>query len=291
MYLLVRALFAVSSLFSLNALRRAGMALGTFYYHLSPSRRRVAEKNAEIIGVKDPKAVAKSSFRHSFATFAESMYSHRITAEQAKDIEVEYISGASINTSKGYFLITAHMGCWELAAIYFTILFNTKCGVIGRKMKNSRINDFLVRQRENENLIHIGHRQVAEMVPELLENGINVGSLLDHSAVQKDSIFVPFFGQKTTFIKGIPMLAVRRNVDIQPVFLIRTEKSYKMIIYPRISPDMSLKPKERIYDTARRVNEVYEDIIRKYPDQWYLLHKRFKKIMNDEGKVTDTFYR
>ena len=291
MYPLARLLFALSSLLSFKALRRTGMALGTFYYHASPSRRKVAEKNAEVIGVKDPKAVAKSSFRHSFATFAESMYSHRINPDMADEIEVEYVDGASINTAKSYFLISGHIGCWELSAIFFTILFDTKCGVIGRKMKDSRINDFLVRQRENDRLIHIGHRYVAEMVPELLEKGINVGSLLDHSAIQKDSIFVPFFGLNTTFIKGIPMLSVRRNTDIQPVFLIRTEKLYKMIIYPRISPDMSLKPKERIYDVARRVNGVYEDIIRKYPDQWYLLHKRFKKIMDENGNVTDTFYR
>jgi KDO2-lipid IV(A) lauroyltransferase len=291
MYPLIRLLFALSSLLSFTALRRVGMALGTLYYYVSPSRRKVAEKNAEVIGARAPKAVAKSSFRHSFATFAESMYSHRMTPEMVEKIEIENLSGAPVDTSKSYFMITAHIGCWELAAVAFTMIFDTKCAVIGRKMKNGKINEFLIKQRENDRLIHISHRNVAERVPECLENGISVGSLLDHSAVQKDSIFIPFFGKNTTFIKGIPTLSVRRNVDILPVFMVRTDRLYKMIIYPAISPDMSLKPKERIYDVARRVNEVYEDIIRKYPDQWYLLHKRFKKQMDEKGEVTDTFYR
>ncbi|WP_277656795.1 lysophospholipid acyltransferase family protein [Seleniivibrio woodruffii] len=291
MYLIVRALYAISGLFSFQTLRRTGMVLGTLYYHASPSRRRVAEKNAELIGVSDPKSVAKNSFRHSFATFAEALYSHRLDREFAKNIEIENLAGDSLSDAKGDFLITAHIGCWELAAVAFTEIFDRKVAVIGRKMKDAKVNEFLVAQRETDKVLHISHRSVAEKVPECLDSGISVGALLDHSAVQKDSIFVPFFGHNTTFIKGIPMLTVRKEVRIIPAFLIRTEKTYKLVVYPAIEPDKSLKPKERIYDIARRVNMVYEEIIRRYPDQWYLLHKRFKKIMHPDGTVTDTFYK
>jgi KDO2-lipid IV(A) lauroyltransferase len=55
-------------------------------------------------------------------------------------------------------------------------------------------------------------------------------------------------------------------------------------------PDHSLRPKERIYDIALRINKAFEEVIRENPEQWYLLHKRFKKTEDENGKVSRSFY-
>jgi KDO2-lipid IV(A) lauroyltransferase len=123
-----------------------------------------------------------------------------------------------------------------------------------------------------------------------MDRGEAVGVLLDHSSMPKDSMTVPFFGLETTFIKGIPLLSVRRDYPILPAFILRENGKYKLITYPLIYPDKSLKPKERAYDIALKINRLYEEMIRQYPDQWYLIHKRFKRVADENGKLRKGIY-
>jgi len=233
--------------------------------------------------------VVKSSFRHSFATYAESLYSHRIDEKFLESIELE--NPHNVVVDRAVFIVSGHIGCWELAPNAIVHKMNTKGAIIGRRLKNDKLDAFITQQRTGENIAYLHHRNIADRIPHILEDGYSIGALLDHSATLRDSMFVPFFGLSTTFIKGLPMIAVRKDVPFLPAFLIRTEKSFKLVVYPMIYPDKSLKPKERIYDMALRTNQVYEDIIRKYPDQWYLIHKRFKKTLDKDGNVTECSYQ
>lgn len=272
------------------SLRRTGMFIGSVAYHLSKKRRHIAEKNAELIGVPDVEAVVRSSFRNNFATYVESFYSHRVDKAFFDSIEMEDMSGEKPVKGQGYFIVTAHMGCWELSSSVFTEKLDVHAAVIARRLNNEKLDDYIVKQRVNERVSYLHHRNIADKIPELLNEGTTIGALLDHSATLRDCMFVPFFGKNTTFIKGVPMIAVRKDIPLIPTFLLHTEKGFKMVVYPYIRPDKSLKPKERVHDLALRVNKVYEDVIRKYPDQWYLLHKRFKKIMEEDGNISESFY-
>lgn len=290
MYILIRIVFFFANRLSFMTLRSLGMSFGSLVYRLSGKRRRIAEKNCAVVGCEDCDTVVKSSFRHNFATYAESLYTHRIDKDFLNNIETENPHNVVIDTKKSYFLVSAHIGCWEMVPNVMSSKLGIKGAAIARKLKNEKLDDFLVSQRVSENVIYLHHRNIADKIPELLDNGVTVGALLDHSATTRDSMFVPLFGISTTFIKGIPLISARRNTPILPTFLIRTEKGFKMVLYPIIEPNKELKPKDRIFDVAVQINMVYEDIIRKYPDQWYLLHKRFKKTMDENGNITDSFY-
>lgn len=291
MYILIRIVYFITELMSFHALRKTGMFVGSLAYLLSKKRRKIAEKNCMAIGCPDCAQVVKQSFRHSFATYAESFYAHRIDKNFLDSVEIENPQYMNVDKTRGYFLVSAHIGCWELVPNIMSSKLGIRGAAIARKLKNEKVDEFLVKQRVSENVLYLHHRNIADRIPELLDEGITVGALLDHSATTRDSMFVPMFGVNTTFIKGVPLISVRKDIPIIPTFLIRTEKGFKMVMYPLIEPDRSLKPKERIYDIAKRINDTYEDIIRKYPEQWYLLHKRFKKTMDAEGNITESFYQ
>ncbi|MGE4319598.1 MAG: lysophospholipid acyltransferase family protein [Deferribacterales bacterium] len=290
MYILLRLAYFIFNRMSFMSLRKTGMTLGSLFYFFNKKRRKIAEKNCEIIGVKDVKAVAKSSFRHSFATYIESFYSHRIDQKFLDSIEIVNPENIPPSDSGVFFLVSGHIGCWELIPPVASAIVNRKGALIARRIKNKNVDDYLMKQRSGENVIYLHHRNIAEKIPQLLEEGVVVGALLDHSSTVRDSMFVPMFDVNTTFIKGIPMISARRDVPIMPTFLVRTETGFRMIFYPLIHPDKNLKPKERIQDIALRINKIYEDVIRQYPDQWYLIHKRFKKVMDENGNLNEDFY-
>ena len=139
-------------------------------------------------------------------------------------------------------------------------------------------------------MVYIHHRNCSSVIGKMLDENAHIAALLDHTANRKDAIFVPFFDINTSFNKGLVTIAVRKHKPIRPTFLTRTEKGAELLFLEQIVPDESLKPKERIYDLALRINKAFEEIIKTHPEQWYLVHKRFKRIENEDGKITKGLY-
>jgi len=289
-YLLIRAAYAFFGLLSFTAIQKAGSITGSIMYYLLPSRRKIALRNCEVIGVENPVQTVKESFRHTFMSYFESFYAPRIDADfLEKYVEVEYLEG--MPEDRGYFMVSAHFGAWELSSFLMTAGLGLKGAAVARKIKNQKIDDFIVRQRKNSDVEYIHHRNATEIIKQFMDKNLSVGVLLDHSSMPKDSMVSALFGIKTTFIKGIPLLAVRKNYPVLPVFIVRKKVGFKMIVYPVIWPDKNLKPKERAQDIADRINGVFEDIISKHPEQWYLIHKRFKRIADKEGNIVTGIYQ
>lgn len=289
MYLLIRIFYAIFSRMPLSVLQFIGRNTGTIMYYLLSSRRQVAIKNCEIIGVDNPKAVAKSSFRHTFSSYIESFYTKNIDQKFIDEmVEIEYI-GEKPDT-RGCFFVSAHLGAWELLSYVMTGKAGLKGAAVARKIKDKKVDEFIKKQRKNSEVSYIHHRGATDSIKEYIDKNLTVGVLLDHSSMPKDSMAVPFFGLNTTFIKGMPLLAIRKNYPVLPGFIIRKEKGFKLIIYPMMYPNQELKPKERAHDLALRINKIYEEVIREYPDQWYLIHKRFKRLADDEGNFISGIY-
>jgi len=290
-YPLLKLVYGFLSGLSLERLQSLGRILGSVAYCTLHNRRETAEKNCEVIGIPSDQIddVVKSSFRHTFSAYMESFYTRNIDQKFLDEkVEVEYIDGTP--EDRGCFMVSAHFGGWELAPYVMTGKLGLKGAVVARKIKDKKVDEFIKAQRINASADYIHHRNATETIKEYLDKGLSVGVLLDHSSMPKDSMAVPFFGLNTTFIKGIPLLAVRRNYPILTAFIIRKNDGFKMIVYPYIYPDKTLKPKERAHDLALKINGRFEEVIRKYPDQWYLIHKRFKRLIDKDGNYINGIY-
>ncbi|MGA1846462.1 lysophospholipid acyltransferase family protein [Deferribacter abyssi] len=275
----------------LTTLYRFGNLFGGMAYYLLNSRRSVAERNCELIGIKDIRKVVRESFKNTFCSFMEIFYLHKIDNEFILNnviFENEDTIRKLLEANKSIFVVSAHIGSWEFTPIIFKKVFKVNTAIVGRRIKNKNVDKFIRKQRSVNEIKYFTHRDVALKLSKLLDEGYAIGTLLDHSALSKDSIYVEFFGLKTSFIAGVPLLSIRKKIPILPVFLIREGGYYKMIDYPPIFPERKGDVKENMERIARRINEVYEDIIRKYPEQWYLIHKRFKRVK--DGEETRSVY-
>ncbi|MGA1862392.1 lysophospholipid acyltransferase family protein [Deferribacter thermophilus] len=269
----------------LNTLYKLADIIGLIGFYLLKGRRNVAKKNCEVIGIEANDDFLKNNFKNIFRSFIEVFYLDKIDTEFIVNnvlIEDEKKLFQIMEKYESLLVVGAHLGSWEFGPVFVKKIFKKKIAIIGRRIKNKKIDSFVKKQRGSQGVEYFTHRDVALKVSKLLDDDYYIGSLLDHGAMDKDSIYVDFFGLKTTFIAGIPLIAIRKKIPILPLFVVRENGYYKLIHYDLIFPEKKGDLKERLSNLAKKINLVYEDVIKKYPDQWYSIHKRFKRVKKDE---------
>lgn len=293
-YYFMKPWVALLSRLPLKTIDAIGISLGTVVWYLSADRRHVATVNAKIIGAENPKAVAKESFKNTFKAYLQLFYAKRINKKFIEKYVTsdgaEYLATIAEHKSE-YILVGAHFGFWGMLPNIASQLFNFKLITIGRASKNKGMDKILEELRTSENIKYITHRGAIAQLGKFMEEGYVPGVYLDHTATPKDCVNVELFGYKAPTIAGIPAFAARKRCPILMFFGIYEGNGYKIKIYPPIYPDETLKPKERIEKLARDINKTYEDIFSKYPEQWYLIHRRFKRVEEPDGTLSDSVYR
>ena len=88
----------------------------------------------------------------------------------------------------------------------------------------------------------------------------------------KESVFVPFFGVPTATITGLSRLARITGATVIPIITRMEGSGY----VARVGQPWSGFPGDDEEADARRLNEFIEAEVRRAPEQYYWLHKRFK---------------
>ena len=177
--------------------------------------------------------------------------------------------------SNGALVLMAHLGNWELCG-YSTRLVDCPVSVVVKPMKNKKFEAYLTRTRE---------RMGAHMLPTTssyreclrrLRKAEILTMILDQNTHRHRGVFVEFFGRPACTTQGLAILSAQSQAPVIPVFVVRRDDDrYDMFIHPAIDP-----PADREAASLRQATQHYtriiEDMIRKYPDQWIWIHRRWR---------------
>jgi len=263
-------------------------------WHLSKDRRHVAVTNAKILGAKDPYKTARKSFDYTFMAYLDIFYAHRIGDDYIKNhvtIEGRQIYDKVKNEDNKFVFVGGHFGTWSLLATIVPQALDTQVITIGRSTKNAALDKILDELRTFERVKYVTHRGAMEKLSSYINEGCIPGVYIDHTATAKDCINVDFCGYKVPVIAGIPALCARKNYPIVFFFGLYDGLNTKVILKGPVYPDKNLKPKERIIKIAEDINKVYEEVFKQYPEQWYLIHRRFKRVELEDGTMSDHVYK
>ncbi|MDP5239368.1 lysophospholipid acyltransferase family protein [Uliginosibacterium sp. 31-16] len=116
-----------------------------------------------------------------------------------------------------------------------------------------------------------------------LKTGRPLYYLPDMDLGPRDSIFVPFFGVQTATVPGLPRIAKLAKAAVIPLIILAKPDAQGYVCefgevwenFPSDDPDA---------DTAR-MNAFIESEVRKAPEQYYWVHKRFKTRPPGEPKL------
>jgi KDO2-lipid IV(A) lauroyltransferase len=110
-----------------------------------------------------------------------------------------------------------------------------------------------------------------------LRRGEIVGLLVDQSK-RKEGVDVNFFGHRVPATPAAAFLSIRCKSPILPIFCIR-EASGQLTIYVEqpIKIRWSGDLRSDVQANTQLITDAVEGMIRKYPEQWFWVHKRWKK--------------
>ncbi len=264
--------------------RALAIALAQTVYLLHFRLRQVGMRNLEMVfpekSIAERKRILRGEFTSLGRQLAEMCQFPRYTRENIDDVVVydglENFEQAYAR-GKGVLFLTAHFGGWELSAFAHS-LHGHWLHVVMRPMDNP----YLDRLIQSYRTMH-GNKTVAkdDFVRGLLaamKAGETVGILMDTNMTPPQGVFVNFFGIPACTASGLARIALRTDAAVLPGFTIWDEKlqKYRLRFDPMLELVRTGNLEEDIVANTQMFTKVIEDYVRKYPEQWLWVHRRWK---------------
>ena len=264
------------------AVSALGSAIGLTFYTLDRSHRRVALTNLEQCFPNRPaserRAIARGAFKHFGQVLLKLLTFSALTPEQMME-RSEYEGDERVRLAyakgKGILFFTGHFGFWELHALAHGVKLRP-IGVLARALDNPRLNDLLERVRTKTGN-HVIYRQGAvRRVMKTLAAGEGVALLIDQHMHSPDAIWVNFFRRPAATTSTLAALALRTGAAVIPVFAHPLPGGrYKFVYESPVEPPAEGAP-DAIREFTQRCTDVLEMHVRKHPELWLWMHRRWR---------------
>jgi len=272
MYILFRIFYYLASLKLLSK-------FWWLFYYLDFVRKPIVFKNLNIafpeLSENEKKSIAQKVYKN-FAVFFEDTVDFTKNTEKMKSIEVlnKHFLQDALQTGKPVIIMSAHFGNWELGPKYIADNF-TPIAAIMRKIDNQKINDFFLKIRSSKNIKIIYRNSAAKIILKtLIKEKLPLGILIDQFSRSDHAVKVKFF-TKTKFNPAISKLAKNTSAIVIPTFSYKHNNKYFIEFQ---NPKTFDKQKDTIESFTQWQADVIENMIRKYPDQYYWFHNRWKDV-------------
>jgi KDO2-lipid IV(A) lauroyltransferase len=270
------ARFVLATL-SLTPLRTAN-ALARIYVRLLdlalPRLRRTALKNLEMAGFAGRERITIGVFNSiarlivSFARFPkitrENIH-HWIRYEGLENFEQARSLG------KGVLVATGHLGNWELSAFAHAYL-SAPMNIVVRPIDNRRIDALVESRRELSGNRAISKKDAARGILRALAAGEAVGVLIDQNTTADQGAWIDFFGIPACAGSAFVKLAHHSGAPIIPGYALWSDKEGRYVL--QFEPAVEITGD--VAQDTQRVHARLEAAIRKHPDQWLWIHRRWK---------------
>lgn len=182
---------------------------------------------------------------------------------------------SAFSKGKGVIILTSHFGNWELLGICF-LLKGYPGTVIVRRIYFDRYDEFINKVRTSKGIGIIYRDESPKKVLRLLKQNKAVGILADQDMDSVDGVFVDFFGKPAYTPKAPVALALASGASIIPCFMIRERNRHRLIITDPIRLVEKSNKEETIKFNTQQWSHVVESYIRRYPEDWVWMHRRWK---------------
>ena len=206
---------------------------------------------------------------------------------------LEYYTKA-LEKNRGILMLGAHFSNWELAAIAMSLVL--KPAVITYRPLDSHTLDNLVLcvRSCTGNVLIDKERAMRKMLRSLEHNEI-VATMIDQNMAWQEGVFVDFFGRSACTTNGLALLALHTDAPVVPGYILRLENGrYKMVIKEEMEVVRTGDKDADILINTQNFTRFIEDTVRKYPDQWFWMHQRWKtkpwqvaKMHLEEGAINE----
>jgi Kdo2-lipid IVA lauroyltransferase/acyltransferase len=264
--------------------RAAGIGLGQLVYLLHGKLRRVGMRNLQLAfpdkSAHERRKILRGEFTSLGRQLAEVCLFPSYTRENVTKIVVydgfENFERAETR-GKGVIYLTAHLGGWELSAFAHSIQGHP-LHVVMRGMDNPFLDRFITHLRTMHGNRAVDKGNFVRGLLSAMKAGETVGILMDTNMTPPQGVFVDFFGIPACTASGLARIALRTDAAVVPGFTIwdRELRKYRLRFDPALALIRTGHEEADIVANTALFTKVIEQYVRRYPDQWLWVHRRWK---------------
>jgi len=262
---------------------------GRVLFHALPLRKRVVIENLRrVFGDAVPPAeidrLAQAHYAHLWQLFVEFLKFRWLSdAQKQAIVRVENLDAfiRAFQAGKGVLILTGHFGNWEVATVAGIRQYPQVHGrfhFVRRPIKPRWLDALVNRRFRKAGFGVVGKRGSLDTIVERLEAGDVVVFPFDQHAGKPDGIDVEFFGHPAGTFKSLAILALATGAPVLPAASWREPDGRHVLRFEDPLPAVDDEnTNEAIRRTTRGFNAALERLILRHPEQWYWVHRRWKR--------------
>jgi Kdo2-lipid IVA lauroyltransferase/acyltransferase len=287
---------AVMCLFQMLSLRQAAAGARAFSWLMTRvlprklTRAAVAEDNlrrafGEDLAASEIDRVIRGMWEHLFRLLVEwAQLPRKMELTNCREVIVfrqrQQVLKA-LCTGRPVFVLGGHFGNWEVSMATFGF-FGFPMGVVAREMDNPYLHAWFARARQK-----FGHKLLlkdggwGDMVA-AAEAGGNLGILCDQDAGRR-GVFVDFFGSPASTFKSIALMAMQYRAILVMGYGIRLPDDFENARWSRfeigceeVIDPLDYTEADAVKQITQRYTSALERAIRRAPEQYFWVHRRWK---------------
>jgi KDO2-lipid IV(A) lauroyltransferase len=267
----------------MKAVLAAGTGLGYVFYALDRGHRRLALANLNAAFPQRPlperRAIAREMFAHfgrllmvllKFSTMAPDEMLAHVEFEGDDRVRAAHTHG------RGVLLFTGHFGYWEINALVHALALHP-IAVVARPLDNPLLHDLLEHVRSMTGNSVIYRKGGLRRILRALAANDAVALLIDQH-IHTSAVHVEFFNRPAATTTALGALAARTGAPVIPVFALPLPGGRFRMVYEHAVDPPRGTDENALRDFTQRCTDVLEMYVRRYPDLWLWMHRRWRDV-------------
>jgi KDO2-lipid IV(A) lauroyltransferase len=283
-YAALRIVTTLLRLVPLGVARRVGERIGRWGYSPLGIRRRTVERQLAAafpgLGDHDVQRLARASYAHLGRLAIELALLPHLKLdgllqlfERGGDLDVLQ---RLAKDGRGLVLCTGHVGNWELTGAYLAMQ-GLPLDAVVRRMANPLFDGFLNRTRSRVGMRVVHDSNAVRELTRGLRSGRHAALVADQGVLGLASSFVTFFGRPAKTPRGPAVFAVRfRTPVVFCAAVLQPNGRYRFVAEEIPVPDTGNREAD-IDQTVQNFTSALERLVRRYPEQYFWQHRRWKR--------------
>ncbi len=290
-WLILKALSAMPH----SVARGLAASVTSLLFSLLPKLRKTAELNLRLAFPDRTDAQRKDATRKMVRNLgwmgAEFARFPRLTKENIEKVVIlegneNFLEGQ--RRGKGVLYLTGHIGAWELSS-FAHALYGYPLHYMARPLDNNRLDALVNQYRCSSGNKPSYKNESARVMLKILKDSGTIGILADQNTMPEEGVFVDFFGKLACTTTGLARVALHTGAAVVPGYAYwdETIHKYRLRFEPPVELIRTGDTEHDVFENTQRFAKVIEGIIRKHPDQWVWVHKRWKTRPKGEPALYD----
>jgi KDO2-lipid IV(A) lauroyltransferase len=284
----VGAVIGIVRLLPMTAVLATGSLLGWAFHAFDAGHRRLAVENLQHAFPRRSRVECRRITRRMFEHFGRLLmvllkFSTMSPPQMLACVEFdgEERVRAAHAQGRGVLLFTGHFGFWEINALVHALAMQPM-SVLARPLDNPLLHDLLERVRRSTGNSVIYRQGAIRRVLRALGTNQAVAVLIDQHMLSADAVYVDFFNRPAATTSALAALALKTGAPVVPVFALPLPGGRFRMVYEHPVEPPTDGSDDAIQELTQRCTDVLEMYVRRYPDLWLWMHRRWRDVPADD---------